>query len=96
MPVCLAYTRAPDSVPRGAFPRTGLVSCAGGRGGRDGAFVSSPCSRDLRRVQIFLFLISFEVSLLLGAPGIAIIAGVTFKLFSKRQKISCRRFGKDF
>ena len=30
-------------------------------------------------MQIFLFLISFEVSLLPGAPGIAIIAGVTFR-----------------
>ena len=57
---------------------------------------SAPCSRDPRREQIFLFLIYFEVSLLPGAPGIAIIAGVTFRLFSKRQKISCRRFGKDF
>ena len=34
------------------------------------------------RGQIFLFLISFEVSLLPGIPGIAIIAGVTFKLFT--------------
>ena len=34
------------------------------------------------RGQIFLFLISFEVSLLPGTPGIAIIAGVTFKLFT--------------
>ena len=34
------------------------------------------------RGQIFLFLISFEVSLLSSAPGIAIIAGVTFKLFT--------------
>ena len=33
-------------------------------------------------MQIFLFLISFEVSLLPGTPGIAIIAGVTFKLFT--------------
>ena len=38
----------PDSLlflPRvqGSFLRTGLVLCAGGRGGRDEAFVSSSC-----------------------------------------------------